>query len=105
MFILSLNFLIFYINSEEHKKFTIVNLYNNLFWSEKEISEMHGIDFLESGDSRNLLLDYSLGGNPMLKSYSISGYLELIYNFILSALIYMKVWLFEASKTENKFDY
>lgn len=105
MYSLSLNFFIFFVGSEDESVITSTFLYNNLYWSEKEITEMHGINFFEKNDSRHLLLDYSFNGNPMLKNYSVSGYVELLYNFIIMILVYIQVLLLESIKIENTFDY
>ena len=66
---------------------------------------MHNINFLEKIDSRHLLLDFSLNGSPMLKSYSNLGYTEIIYNSIISLIHYVKIITFESIKTNTSFDY
>ena len=89
--------------SEDEFIYSSSTVFNNLSWSEREIGEMHNINFFEKIDSRHLLLDYSLNGNPMLKTYSLVGYVEILYNFILSIIQYLAT--LESKKTNNVFDY
>lgn len=105
MLMLSLHLFIFFSGSDADKIFTAGYIYNNLLWSEREISEMHNIIFLEKSDSRHLLLDYSVNGSPMLKNYSVIGYLELLYSFILMIIIYVGLASPESYKLNTVFDY
>lgn len=77
----------------------------NSTWSEREIEEMHNINFDDKFDSRHLLLDYSFIGFPMQKIFSVSGYFELVYNFIKSYVEYTDTLLQESSKPNNQFDF
>jgi len=47
---------------------------------EREISEMFGICFSGKKDNRRLLLDFSFIGNPLLKSYPVTGFVEVFYS-------------------------
>lgn len=88
---------------------TLVNSYSylfyNLLWAEREMHEMFGINFLFKKDNRKLLLDYSLTSFPMLKSFPVSGLIELFYSFIQNFLIYVSLGLFVSSKPEMVFDF
>ena len=66
---------------------------------------MHGISFENKFDSRHILLDYSFTGFPMKKNYSLSGYVELVYNFIKTYIEYIKTILLESIKIDNFFDF
>lgn len=79
---------------------TISNLYNNSLWLERELSEMFNINFKNKLDSRNLLLDYSYIGNPLLKNFPCVGYIELFYNYIDNWVFYTKIILKESIKNE-----
>lgn len=85
--------------------FTCSNLFFNSTWSEREISEMHNIEFENKNDSRHIVLDYSFIGNPLKKTYSIIGYTELSYNFITAYIEYVDILLQESIKLENIFDF
>lgn len=67
---------------------TFNNLFQNITWPEREISEMFGISFLQKKDNRRLLLDFSFIGYPLLKSYPVTGYVELFYSVIEQWLVY-----------------
>lgn len=80
-------------------------LFQNLAWTEREISEMFGIKFNGKKDNRHLLLDYSFTGWPMLKSFPVAGLVELFYSVNLAGISYYSLGLFESSKIENNFDF
>lgn len=96
-----LNFFTF--TSEINKINSISNLFNNSKWVEREISEMFGIFFLNKIDSRNLLLDYSYIGYPLLKLFPITGNIEIYFNFLNNWISYTKIILKESNKTEFYF--
>lgn len=96
-----LNFFTF--TSEINKVNSISNLFNNSKWVEREISEMFGIFFLNKIDSRNLLLDYSYIGYPLLKLFPITGNIEIYFNFLNNWISYTKIILKESNKTEFYF--
>lgn len=96
-----LNFFTF--TSELNKINSISNLFNNSKWVEREISEMFGIFFLNKIDSRNLLLDYSYIGYPLLKLFPITGNIEIYFNFLNNWISYTKIILKESNKTEFYF--
>lgn len=102
---LKIKFFFLSVIMEEKKLNSLVYFFSNLFWSEKEATEMHGVDFFEKNDDRHLLLDYSIDGNPMLKIYSVCGYCELYYNFIKMLLSYIATLSTDGAKVENKFDF
>ena len=88
------------IASNENKLNSISTLFNNASWIEREISEMFGINFLNKMDSRNLLLDYSYIGYPLLKIFPVTGHVEIYYNFLKNWIIYINVILKESHKIE-----
>lgn len=94
---LSCNFYFFYIKqritfffnvSNVNNILSIENYFSNSNWLEREISEMYGIFFINKKDSRNLLLDYSILSNPMLKSFPSTGYKEVYYNNLKKNVVY-----------------
>lgn len=91
---------IFTFCSDFKKLNTISDLYQNSLWLERELSEMFNINFLNKLDSRNLLLDYSYIGSPLLKSFPNVGHLELYYNYVENWIFYTGIILKESSKTE-----
>ena len=77
---IKLNFIVFF--SKNMPVSTISNLFISALWVERELSEMFGYNFLNKIDSRNLLLDYSYIGHPLLKSFPVVGNIEIYYNFL-----------------------
>jgi len=59
---------------------SIVNLYPNGNWIEREIWDMHGIFIDEHPDLRRILTDYGFEGYPLRKDFPLSGYIESRYD-------------------------
>ena len=93
---LSCNFYFFYIKQRitfffsinNNSILSIENYFSNSNWLEREISEMYGIIFNNKKDSRNLLLDYSVIYNPMLKTFPSTGSKEIFFNNLKKNVIY-----------------
>lgn len=52
-------------------------------WTEREISEMFGVYFTEHLDLRRLLTDYSFRGNPLKKSFPVTGLVQFGFALFL----------------------
>jgi NADH/F420H2 dehydrogenase subunit C len=59
---------------------SIINLYINSNWWEREIWDLYGIYFNNHPDLRRILTDYGFEGYPMKKDFPLSGFIELKYN-------------------------
>jgi NADH dehydrogenase (ubiquinone) Fe-S protein 3 len=59
---------------------SIINIYINSDWWEREIWDMYGIYFTNHPDLRRILTDYGFEGYPMRKDFPLSGYVELKYD-------------------------
>lgn len=98
--------LVFSISSTLNQKIrTISNYFQNAQWPEREMSEMSGIYFFSKQDSRKLLLDYSFIGYPLLKLYPTTGFVELIFSFFNSWLIYVSLQFIAGLILETNFDF
>lgn len=64
---------IMYVNS-------IISIFINANWWEREIWDLYGIYFLKHPDLRRLLTDYGFEGYPMRKDFPLYGNVELYYN-------------------------
>jgi NADH/F420H2 dehydrogenase subunit C len=60
--------------------FSIVSLFLNANWLEREIWDMHGIFIDEHPDLRRILTDYGFEGYPLRKDFPVSGYTESRYD-------------------------
>lgn len=60
--------------------FSVVTLYINANWWEREIWDLYGIYFENHPDLRRILTDYGFEGHPMRKDFPLSGYVELRYD-------------------------
>lgn len=63
------------------------NLFDNLWWLEREASESYGIFFEFKEDHRNLLLEYLNVFRPGLRTFPSSGIFEVFFHSILRTLL------------------
>lgn len=63
--------------------------YLNANWVERELVEFFGTTVTNRTDTRNLLLDYNLQVNPLLKTYPTEGHQELFFNYLSYNLEYV----------------
>jgi NADH dehydrogenase (ubiquinone) Fe-S protein 3 len=62
-----------YINS-------ILTVFINADWWEREVWDMYGIYFKKHSDLRRILTDYGFEGFPLRKDFPLSGYVEVRYD-------------------------
>lgn len=59
---------------------SIIKLYRNAIWMEREIWDFFGLWFSFHEDLRRLLTDYNFFGHPLRKEFPLTGYYELYYD-------------------------
>jgi NADH dehydrogenase (ubiquinone) Fe-S protein 3 len=59
---------------------SIVPLFCNANWWEREVWDLFGIYFQNHPDLRRILTDYGFEGYPMRKDFPLSGYVEVRYD-------------------------
>ena len=59
---------------------SIVPLFRNANWWEREIWDFFGIYFQNHPDLRRILTDYGFEGYPLRKDFPLSGYVEVRYD-------------------------
>lgn len=72
---------------------SLVSVYKNANWSEREVYDMFGITFKEHHDLRRILTDYGFKGFPLRKDFPLSGFVEVRYDDTVSHIVYEPVQL------------
>lgn len=70
---------------------SIVSLFPNADWYEREAFDMYGIIFDQHPDLRRILTDYGFEGYPLRKDFPLSGFVEVRYDEARKAVIYEPV--------------
>jgi NADH/F420H2 dehydrogenase subunit C len=59
---------------------SVVPLYINANWWEREVWDMYGVYFQNHPDLRRILTDYGFEGHPLRKDFPLYGYVEVRYD-------------------------
>lgn len=66
---------------------TVSELYTNASWLEREVAELHGLQFTFKKDLRNLMLQYGDTSAPMKKVFPSIGFRETSYDMISDSVV------------------
>ena len=72
---------------------TIVPVWPNAGWLEREVFDMYGVLFSGNPDLRRILTDYGFQGHPQRKDFPLTGYTELRYSEEHKRVVYEPVRL------------
>jgi NADH dehydrogenase (ubiquinone) Fe-S protein 3 len=78
---------------------SIINIYINANWWEREIWDLYGIYFENHSDLRRILNDYSFEGYPMRKDFPLSGFGEVRYDQNKKVILFETVQLTQEYRT------
>lgn len=74
-------------NSSTNLASTVSELYTNANWLEREVSELHGLNFTFKKDLRNLMLQYGDTSTPLKKTFPTIGFRETSYDIISDSVV------------------
>lgn len=72
---------------------SVIGLFPNADWYEREAYDMYGILFAGHPDLRRLLTDYGFQGHPLRKDFPLTGHVEVRYDDEKKRVVYEPVKL------------
>jgi NADH:ubiquinone oxidoreductase subunit C len=78
---------------------SIIPVFINGNWWEREIWDLYGIYFNKHTDLRRILTDYGFEGHSMRKDFPLFGFIELRYNETKKRIVSEKVQLSQEFRT------
>ena len=85
--------------SEQESIPSAIEIFRTANWLERELYDMHGINFANHPDLRRILTDYGFEGHPMLKDFPLTGYKEVRYDIESKQVVYEPVNLTQEYRT------
>lgn len=93
---LSYRYTLKYFLNKEDLVLSLMYIYPNANWLEREVWDLFGIKFIYHQDLRRILTDYGFIGHPLLKLFPLTGFSELRYDDVLEKIIKEELELTQA---------
>jgi len=87
--------------SERQPIESLINLFPNALWYERELYDMFGVLFYNNIDLRRILTDYGFKGHPLRKDFPLTGYIEVRYDDFSKRLRYEHISLSQEYRVFN----
>ena len=75
---------------------SVMPVYPNANWYEREVWDMYGVLFSDHPDLRRILTDYGFDGHPQRRDFPLTGYVEMRYDAEKKRVVYEPVNLNQA---------
>lgn len=77
--------------SHLEKVYSVIPVYSNADWWEREVWDLFGIFFAGHPNLKRIMTDYGFQGHPLRKEFPLQGFVELRYSEEQKRVFYQKI--------------